>query len=470
VAKSAAASVAVVAFALVSAGAAQAAGKAPHISVSGNINVSRAPGNQAEQTVAVNPTNPANIVVISNDPSPGPGLFESISFDGGVTWTTRPIATGADELGAACCDPSLAFDSFGNLFFTYLLSSLPNGIPVALSTDGGQHFTALGLVSAKGSGNSDPTKGSDRGSFADQPSITAGAGSVWVTVTAGSGQIVAAGAKVTGLGGVSAFSPTEVIQGQGGHGDYGDVAIGPAGQVMLTYQNPTGGEGPAKIWMVLDPDGLGPLGFGKPTLRATTNVGGFDYIPAQAQRSVDSEANLAWDRSGGPHTGRLYTIWTSEQPDESNNTDIMFQYTDDAGAHWSVPVRLNDDPGTNSQFNPAIAVDQSSGAIGISWYDARNDVGRGGSGDSNAVPNDDAQIWGTISLDGGLTFAANARLSAGTSNSAVAANGIDYGDYTHDAFVNGVFYPCWSDNSNSTEDNPDGALSKLDLYIVKVTV
>src|SRR5512141_1358834 len=155
VSRSVTASVTVITFAFFSAGAgagaAQAAvGRAPHIAVSANVNVSRTPGNQAEQTVAVNPTNPANIVVISNDPSPGPGLFESITFDGGTTWTTRQIATGADELGAACCDPSLAFDGYGNLFFTYLLSSLPDGIPVALSTDGGRHFTTLGLVPAKG--------------------------------------------------------------------------------------------------------------------------------------------------------------------------------------------------------------------------------------------------------------------------------------------------------------------------------
>ena len=131
---------------------------------------------------------------------------------------------------------------------------------------------------------------------------------------------------------MSTFNQTEVIQGQGGHGDYGDIAVGcPAGQVMLTYQYPTGREGPAKIWTVLDPDGLGPLGFGKPTLpRRPTSVGLISSQRRPCLRSVDSEANLAWDRSGGPHNGRLYTIWTSEQPDESNDTNIMLQYTDDS--------------------------------------------------------------------------------------------------------------------------------------------
>ena len=434
------------------------------------------PPTRTAQDAAVNPTDPRNIVIVSNNPAtPERDLFEAYTYDGGVTWTTRAIANGLDELGVGCCDPSLAFDQYGNLFFTYLLASFPNAIPVALSIDGGAHFVVMGNVPAKGTGHAfgGPGKrGSPadavRGSFADQPTVTTGADSVWVTVTAGDGHIVAAGAPVTGFGGVGAFGPTQIIRGKGGHGDYGDIAVGPDGQVVVTYQYPTGGEGPAKIWTALDPDGLGPLGFGKPRLLANTNVGGFDYIPPQAGRSVDAEANLAWDRSGGPFTGRLYAIWTQEIPDESNDTDIMFQYSDDDGATWSAASRLNDDAGTNSQFNPAISLDQSSGAVGVSWYDSRRDLGQGGSGDTDGIPDDDAQIWGTISAAGGTSFALNKRVSLGTSNSADAANGVDYGDYTHDAFVSGVFYPCWSDNSNSTGDNPDGALSKLDLYVAKV--
>jgi hypothetical protein len=449
---------------------------AADITVQKNIDASHAVGNQAEQTVAVNPTDPRNIVVVSNDPTPGPGLFEAYTTDGGATWTTQQIANGVDgELGAGCCDPSLAFDQYGNLFFAYLLSSFPDAVPVALSVDGGAHFVVLGNVPAKGSGNAsggpgkhDPSAAEERGSFADQPTITTGANSVWVTVTAGDGHIVAAGAPVTGFGGVGAFAPTEIIRGKGGHGDYGDIAIGPDGQVVVTYQYPTGGEGPATIWTALDPDGLGPLGFGKPRLLAETNVGGFDYIPPQAGRSVDAESNLAWDRSGGPFAGRLYVIWTQEIPDESGNTDIMFQYSDDDGATWSAATRLNDDAGTNSQFNPAIALDQGTGAVGVSWYDSRKDLGQGGLGDTDGIVDDDAQVWGTISAAGGTGFARNKRISLGTSNSADAANGVDYGDYTHDAFVGGVFYPCWSDNSNSTGDNPDGALTKLDVYIAKV--
>jgi hypothetical protein len=61
-------------------------------------------------------------------------------------------------------------------------------------------------------------------------------------------------------------------------------------------------------------------------------------------------------------------------------------------------------------------------------------------------------------------------VSEGTSNALGAESGFDYGDYTHAAFQSGVFYPAWSDNSNSTGNNPDGTLHMLDLYIAAVVV
>jgi hypothetical protein len=148
----------------------------------------------------------------------------------------------------------------------------------------------------------------------------------------------------------------------------------------------------------------------------------------------------------------------------------MLQHSDDGGATWSAAVRLNDDATRNSQFNPAIAVDQSSGAVAISWYDARNDLGQGGSGDTDGIPNDDVQIWATDSTDGGMTFGSNFRVSEGTSSAVAAGSFFDYGDYTHAAFESGVFYPAWSDNSNSTGDNPDGALHQFDLYTAAVPI
>jgi hypothetical protein len=442
-----------------------------------NIDVSVRTGNEAEDAIAVNPTDPDNIVAMSVLPGPQLGIFAAASFNGGQTWS-RQILGDDDELGIICCDQQLAWDAFGNLWMVYL-DDTPN-VPLALSTDGGLTFTKIAeIIPTKPKGSRSPKGTSSKGngadqrgtSSADQPSISAAAGSVWVSWTSYPAVVVqASGAPVTGLGQFGEFSPPESVPTANGRGNYGDTAVGPEGQVMVIYQDATINQGGSHIYTATDPDGLGPDGFDNPVFLARSRVGGFDYLPVQPHRSVDAEANLGWDHSGGPHTGRVYAIWTQEVKNESDNMDIMLQYSEDDGSAWSPAVRLNDDDTTNSQINPAIAVDQTSGDLGVSWYDARNDLGEGGEGDTDGIPNDDVQIWATYSTDGGVTFVPNFRVSEGTSNALGAESGFDYGDYTHAAFQSGVFYPAWSDNSNSTGENPDGTLHMLDLYIAAVVV
>jgi len=442
-----------------------------------NLNVSALEGNDAEDAIAINPTNPSNIVAMSTLPVGVVGLFEGVSFDGGATWTGQVIGAG-DQLGEICCDQQLAWDSFGNLWMTYLFTTGGN-VPIALSTDGGLTFEKVAeIVPVKPRGHSPKNSGSKGNGFtrrgtagADQPSISAGAGSVWVSYTVyPSTTVQATGAPVTGLGQHGDFGTPESVPTSFGKGNYGDTAVGPDGHVMVIYQDQTNGQGGSRVYTAVEPDGLGEAGFDNPRFFARSRVGGFDYLPVQPDRSVDAEANLGWDRSGGPHDGRVYAIWTQEVKNESDNMDIMFQYSDDNGTTWSPAVGLNDDTGTNSQVNPAIAVDQATGSVGVSWYDARNDQGNGGFGDTNGIPNDDVQIWATFSTDGGVTFVPNFQVSAGTSNSADTESSFDFGDYTHAAFQSGSFYPAWSDNSNSTGDNPDGTLHQLDLYTAKITV
>ena len=419
-----------------------------------NLNVTAMPGNEAEDAIAVNPTNPSNVVAMSTLPDVVAGLAVGVTTNGGATWQRRVIGAAGDPLGEICCDEQLAWDQFGNLWMTYLVNT--NGdVFVALSTDGGASFTKVADLQTK---------------FGDQPSIAVGSNSVWVSFTASPGkQIQAFGARVTGLGTFGSFTAPESVPSPG-NGDYGDTAVGPAGQVMVTYQNSVNGQGGADIYTAVDSDGLGPAGFAKPVLATHSHVGGFDFIPAQPDRSVDVEANLAWDGSGGAHAGRVYLIWTQEPKNESDDTDIMLQHSDNAGATWSTAVRLNDDPTTNSQFNPAIALDQTTGNVAISWYDTRNDLGSGGSGDTDGIPNDDFQVWATDSTNGGTTFVPNFQVSAGTSNAIDANSFFDTGDYTHAAFVGGTFWPAWSDNSNSTGENPDGTLHQFDLYTAKVSI
>ena len=204
----------------------------------------------------------------------------------------------------------------------------------------------------------------------------------------------------------------------------------------------------------------------------TTNVGDFDTIPAEPHRTIDAEVGLAYDRSGGPYTGRVYMVYTDETPDETNNTDVYLRYSDNDGQTWSNPVRVNDDTGTNSQFFPRMAVDPTTGTVGVSWYDARNDLGVLHQGSRDAVANNDVEFYAAVGTPaaGGVDFSPNVRVTPGVSNASSGTNLNDFGDYTGLAFFGGVLRPAWADNSNLTRDNPDADGGNFDLYTAALPV
>src|SRR4029078_5449786 len=110
-----------------------------------SVDVSQRHLNESEEAIAVNPTNPNNIVVFTNvghqEAGLSAGMFLAVSFDGGSTWTTRLVGN-RDGLGDAFCDPSLQFDGYGNLLMTSLYQVV-NNVPVALSSDGGLTFSVI---------------------------------------------------------------------------------------------------------------------------------------------------------------------------------------------------------------------------------------------------------------------------------------------------------------------------------------
>jgi hypothetical protein len=336
------------------------------LSVGPNLNLSQMPGNQSEGTIAIDRTNPARLFAASNLELGG-GLFAATSGDGGATWVPRLIANGSDGLPVACCDPQAAFDQFGNLFLTYVTQPRNNAV-VALSTDGGQTFSAV---------LTDPHV-DDQPSIATGPGDLPGTGSVWISYHgSATDSILATGARVTGLGQVGTFLTPELVPGSAG-GNFGGIAVGPDGQVMVTYQTPTDGAGPSTIFANRNLGGLAG-GFSRAFTVESTNMGGFTPIPAQPNRTIDAEANLAWDRSGGPHNGRAYLAFTDRAALGSDRTEVFLTFSDNNGRNWSTPVRVND-VGRNSHFLPALALDQSTGDVAVTWYDCRNDrpLGRGG--------------------------------------------------------------------------------------------
>lgn len=430
-------------------------------------NMSQMSNEQNECSIVKNPTNKAQLFAACNNHIAG--LFAARSIDGGATWIypdpSKTIANGVTPaLGpAACCDPTLAWDTFGNLFITYVDwdGGLTDHIVTLLSTDAGVTFSTLASFGP---------------ASIDQPTIAADAGQVWI-VWNQSGAMVARGAPVTGLGAanIGAFIPLQNIPGTA-NCSFGDISISPGGAVVQTCETliSAGGLGPENILINIKADGVGPGPFGAAITATSTNVGGFKPVPAQSRRTVDAEPGLAYDRNDGtaphanppsPHLGRLYLVYTDETVFGSNNTDIMVRSSDNDGATWSAPVKVNDDATTNSQFLPRIASNRLSGNIAVCWHDSRN-----------SASNNTMQEFCSIATPTGATpsFMPNAQVSAGASNGNGSnppispAADIQFGDYSGLTYFQGLAHPAWADDSNSTGDNPDGT-ARYDAYTNEVT-
>jgi subtilisin-like proprotein convertase family protein len=391
--------------------------------VGANVNISRSTTNEAEADIAVNPTNTNQVFAVSNVDGAS-GLRMTYSNDGGVNWTSRVGANGAD-IPSACCDARVHYDSFGNLYMVYLGPS-GNNLYTARSTNNGQTFT---LVNTQ-TGNW------------DNPAIDVGANNQIIIQATNSGQ-VAVVSQSLGLGSTGSFSQQRIAGVSGG--GFGDAVVLNDGSFLYTYHASVSGQGPATLPIWRDPDGTGPLPWTQVT-SFSTNVGGFDFIPAQNGRSIDSEPEFDVAPAGTQFAGRVYLTYTQETSNENNDTNVVLRYSDNGGVTWSSEIRVNDDTTTRSQFLQSIEVDPVSGVVALVWHDSRNDGGVSGNGSTNSVANDDAQFWGAVSYDGGITFE-NFLIGSGVSNSANANSSTDYGDWTGLDFYNGVLHGVWADNS-----------------------
>jgi len=412
------------------------------LSVGPNVNINRQSGYQGEEAIVIDPTNPNRLFAWANDLATDNSA--AYSTNGGASWTAR--FTGTDGWPALGGDPTCSFDNFGNLYGA-AFNGAQNKILVQVSTNAGKTFP-VSLLAISGS--------------TDQPTIKAGPGTnaaqqaVWIMHLATS-SLVARGAPVTGFNSFGAFGSALTIPGSGS-ANFGDIAIGPNGQVAVAYQTPAGGVGPSTIQMAVNASGSTAGSFILATGSFTTQVGGFRAIPAQPSRTVDAELGLAYDNSHGPHRGRLHIVYTDAPNTTSDDLNIFTRYSDNNGATWSSPVRVNTDSGSNSQFFSKIALDPTSGNIAVVWYDCRN-----------SPSNDRVELWGTVSVNGGVSFLPEVQISAGSTSGVGMGGGNELGDYIGLDFFNGVFHPAWADDSNSTGDNPDGT-TDMDYYTAAVSL
>jgi hypothetical protein len=396
------------------------------------------------------------------------------SFDGGATWTNHQfLATGGD--------PMCAYDQFGNLFAGFMSPDLTE-VDLLVSGDNGLHFRQIGRL--RGIELNPAGATIDYCHVATGPGGFIAPGSVWMASSASpppatppNRVIFAKGAPVFGyvglnfenIGAIGPFTGAQVAPPLGPTSNFTGIAVGPEGQVAVGYQNldPSGND----IVVNTDTDGLGPNGFSPPVFVTHTAMLSFTPIPPLLQRSPDATTRVAYDNSPGPHHGRLYLSYADRPALGSSDTDVFLRWSDTDGANWSQAVRVNDDPGNNSQFFPNLAVDQSSGNVFLDWYDAREDLGVGGVGDLDRQRNTDVRVYGAVTLNGGLSFQTNFRISAGTTSANSIPDPNKLGDYIGITAYGGTFYAAWADNSGNlanNQDRPNPDIATARGYLLRV--
>src|SRR6266566_298783 len=158
------------------------------IVVSPVVDVTRDDTSQNESPLAVNPTNPMNMITGNNDWNYNDGCGMNITFDGGKTWTPslpdgflpgvtkytndpNVPGTGAYDAGG---DPVVAYGPDGAAYFVCQAFNFSPPYAIALlvnrSTDGGRTWLSTGLTQVSTWNGNGKSRGST-GQFPDHESI-----------------------------------------------------------------------------------------------------------------------------------------------------------------------------------------------------------------------------------------------------------------------------------------------------------
>jgi hypothetical protein len=160
------------------------------------------------------------------------------------------------------------------------------------------------------------------------------------------------------------------------------------------------------------------------------------YISGGAWRTATEDiVYAAWMDLAGGDGCKSRTDEPGNNVDSACKTRIWFSRSTDGGAHWSVPLKLNDRPEKNDQFYPRLAVDETNGDLAVVYYDTINNPAR--------LKTD---IWMQSSTDNGQSWS-DARLvtSAETDETSAGANSNQRGDYIGMTGFAGQFFGCWTD-------------------------
>lgn len=392
----------------------------------------------ADEHIAVDPTNPNNLVAAISDFGIRGGYNTtkfSFSLNNGApgSWNEFYVPTMGDALitgdgllWEANSDPVVAMDLAGNVYSSNLYfngSNRANGLYVAsanLHTMGSNFKFSTDQVRPV---YVNPNV--DSYSFVDKPWIAVDntnsqySGNVYVTWTHFYDDLpyYIVFLKSSDQGKTWANPTVVSLYSQYGSLQGSSISIGSNGEIYVAYE----------VFYV--------QGFRRHFLAVSTN-GGETFSEPKPITPYFQELNFKsnYRKNSFPMLasnplvpGSLYDVY-SDYPSNKAGAQVEFISSTDGGNTFTSPKAIND-KSYGQQFFPAVTVD-SAGVIHTSWFDTRNSKG-----------NSCYDIYAARSDDGGNSFSVNKKVT----RSIIDADRAAYiGDYSGIAAAGGFAHPVWT--------------------------
>ena len=398
------------------------------LSQGANIRINTPDSDPEEVSIAINPTNPDNLIAGANL------RYHFWSMDGGKTWGQAQLPS--NTYG----DPCVIFDADGRAYYAHLTVGW-DAITVRTSDDGGKTWSAG--VKLRGPSSDSARPGSlFRSSLQDKEWLVAD-----MSTSPFRGTIYASWSDFTKYGSAhpedssvivfarstdrgDSFEPFVRVSDVAGDAIDSDntmegavPAVGPDGEVYLGWSGPAG--------LYFDRSFDGGVTWGKDKI-LTATPGGWDFDIRGISRSNGLPVTVC-DISSASTRGTVYINWIDQR---NGDPDVFVIASTDKGTTWSTPIRVNDDAVRNGkeQFFTWATVDPVTGELSVVYYDRRR------------FNSDSTDVYLARSTDGGATFT-NTRIST---KIFLPSPGVFFGDYNCISAYNGRIRPIWVHLNNDS--------------------
>lgn len=389
-----------------------------------------------EPSIAINPLNSNEIVIgwrqFDNVTSNFRQAGKAYTMDGGLNWTF----TGVLQPGIFRSDPVLDSDVDGNFYYNSLTQdsgSLPTDpslfSKVFKSSNGGVDWDT-----------GTEAKGGDKQWMVIDQTVGEGKGNIYSFWTS-STSMCRPGFFTRSTDGNNSYEDCIVVAG---YPHWGTMAIGNDGEVLIAGAY---GKGIPTIddGLVLSKSRNAKYKEARIIWEAPSLIYLDGLISVRARvnpEGILGQVYLDVDHSDGPGSGNIYVLASVPRYSNTDPSDVMFVRSTDGGLTWSDPIRINDDNSTSHfQWFGTMSV-APNGRIDVAWLDTRD----------SPIESDSSALYYSYSVDQGLSWSANERLSELFDPHIGYPNQNKLGDYFDMISDNKGAHLAWANTFNGEQD------------------